>query len=35
MVRGIARIGAAADRAEWSGRRAGLGARIFDLFVCH
>jgi glycine/D-amino acid oxidase-like deaminating enzyme len=35
MVRGIARLGAAADRAEWSGRSPGLGARIFDLFVSH
>jgi glycine/D-amino acid oxidase-like deaminating enzyme len=35
MVRGIARLGAAADRTEWSGRSPGLGARIFDLFVSH
>jgi glycine/D-amino acid oxidase-like deaminating enzyme len=35
MVHGVARLGAAADRAEWSGRSAGLGARIFDLFVAH
>jgi glycine/D-amino acid oxidase-like deaminating enzyme len=35
MVRGISRLGARADRAEWEGRHPGLGARIFDLFVSH
>jgi glycine/D-amino acid oxidase-like deaminating enzyme len=34
-VRAIARLGAAADRAEWSGRSSGLSGRIFDAFVAH
>ena len=35
MARAIARLGAAADRAEWDGRSSGLGGRIFDSFVSH